>query len=89
MNDESMSNTLNSCPLFSSDSIRCLRAEYEEIAKRSQRSAISYAKMETRYEDAVSCMKNGISLDLIIKSLGISKEKLLELAKENNIIIKE
>lgn len=89
MNDVAMSNAVNSCPLFSSDSIRRLRAEYEEIAKRSQRSAISYAKMETRLENAVSCMENGISLDVINKSLGIGKEKLLELAKENNITIKE
>ena len=96
MNDVAVPNTVNSCKIFSSDSVQRLNYEFEEIAKRSHRSEISSAMKEgiekgiekNCIENAVSLMKNGASLDLIIKSLGISKEKLLELAKKNNIAIK-
>ncbi len=92
MNDESVPDTVKSCKIFSSDSVQRLNYEIEEIAKRSHRSEISSAMKEgiekNCIENAVSLMKNGASLDLIIKSLGISKEKLLELAKKNNIAIK-
>ncbi len=92
MNDVAMTNAVNCCKIFSSDSVQRLNYEIEEIAKRSHRSEISSAMKEgiekNCIENAVSLMKNGASLDLIIKSLGISKEKLLELAKKNNIAIK-
>ncbi len=105
MNDVAMSNAVNSCKLFSSDFVRRWKYEQEEIAKRTQISALNYEKREGREEgieegreqgreetilkNAVAFMKNGAPLDLIIKSLGLTKEKLLELAKENNITIKE
>ncbi len=92
MNDESVPDTVKSCKIFSSDSVQRLNYEIEEIAKRSHRSEISSAMKEgiekNCIENAVSLMKNGASLDLIIKSLGISKEKLLELAKKNSITVK-
>lgn len=100
MNDVAMTNAVNCCKIFSSDSVQRLNYEFEEIAKRSHRSEISSAKKEgieegiekgiekNCIENAVSLMKNGASLDLIIKSLGISKEKLLELAKKNSITVK-
>ncbi len=104
MNDVAMSSAVNSCKIFSSDSMQRLRYEFEEIAKRSQRSAISSAKMEgitvgrvkgrieggeeMLQKNAISLMQNEVSLDVINKALGISKEELLDLAKKHNIAVK-
>ncbi len=101
MKEMAMSKATNCVRIFSSDSMQRLRYEFEEIAKRSQRSAISSAKMEGITEgrveggeemlqkNAISLMQNEVSLDVINKALGISKEELLDLAKKHNIAVKK
>ncbi len=95
MSDVAKPSVVKSSMIFSEDSIRRLRQEFDEIAKRTYNTAIYDAKCEgleegsekERSKNAISLMKNGASFDLIIKSLGISREKLLELAKKNNIAV--
>ena len=89
MNDVAMSGAIELTKRFSGDYLQRMRYVFEERAERDRISEINYAKKETTEENALSLMRNGANLDLITKSLGYSREELLELAKANNITVKE
>ena len=93
MNDVAMSGAIELTKRFSGDYLQRMRYVFEERAERDRISEINYAKRETKKENteenALSLMRNGADLDLITKALGYSREELLELAKANNITVKE
>ena len=84
-----MTETVKSSRKFSSEFIERWKYAQAERAELDRISDIHNAKMEERSNNALALIKNGASLDLIIKSLGITKNKLLDLARKNNIEIKE
>ncbi len=95
MNDVAMSSAIDLTKRFSSDYVHRMKYVFEERAERDRISRDNYFMAEgevkgeakAKKQDAVSLMKNGCSLKLIMDSLGFTKEELLKLARENNIAV--
>ena len=93
MNDAAMSSAIELTKRFSSDYAQRMKYVFEERAERDRVSRDNYFKKEgelkERIKIAVAFMKDGVSLEVISKNVGMSREELLELARENNITVKE
>ena len=99
MNDAVMTDTLSSCKKFSSDFVRRWkyaqeqRAELDRISRdahcRDEGIEIGIVKgqEEKATQIAINLMKQRISLDSIMQAVDFSREKLLDLARKNNIEI--
>ncbi len=78
---------------FNSAYIARMKEIFEERAERDRisrdNSFLKKGALKERVKNAVAFMKNGCSLTLIMNSMDITKEELLELAKQNNITVKE
>ena len=93
MNETSVPDSNKIVKRFDSDYVARMRQVFEERAERDRVSRDNYFKKEgelkERIKIAVAFMKDGVSLEVISKNVGMSREELLELARENNITIKE
>ena len=93
VNETSVSDPNKIVKRFDSDYVARMRQVFEERAERDRVSRDNYFKKEgelkERIKIAVAFMKDGVSLEVISKNVGMSREELLELARENNITIKE
>ncbi len=87
MKDAALIDAINCCKNFFNDVDLRWKYEQAEIAERKRISVKAYVKDEarrdTRLENAVALMKNGISLDRISGALKISMEELHKLAQNN------
>ena len=105
MNDAIMSKAVDFTKMFSGDYSARMAYIAEEMARRDyitdMSDARNYGKEEGReegrqegrqencIENAVELMRNGAPLELISKSLKLSKQFLLDLASQNNIPVEQ
>ncbi len=93
MNDVAMSSAIELTKTFSSDYVQRMKYIFEERAERDRisrdNSFLKKGALKERVRNAVAFMRNGCSLTLLMRSLDFTKEELLELAKQNNITVKE
>lgn len=91
MNDAAMSDAVECCKKFSPEYIERWKRTQLDFADHDRASALAFARSEgakeKAQENAIALMKNGATLELIMKSLGFSKKVLLKLAKQNNITV--
>ena len=97
VNDAAMSDTAKEKQYFSAEYIERWKRTQLDIADHDRASAIAYARrkaikegaLKDTIDNAISCMKNGMSIEIISKSLDLPRDILLDLTKKNNIALSD
>ena len=101
VNETSVSDSNKILKRFDSDYVARMRQVFEERAVRDQISRDNYffkqgyekgliqGAIKVRIKTAIAFMKDGAALEVLSKSLGMSREELLELARKNNVTVEE